>query len=175
MVAFVNMKGNPTNVDDTMPAVKLKESPIFDEWIGKIGLRGLRLIQFGDRIVMEKEEVRIRGAYRTWAVSHGPFYPIVADGCSPWGWGVDSGADQVSPIYSKIPPSPKATPAAVEALLGKPDLVIAGSTYEKATRYPKTDGMLQMADSQRVSPMRATESGNGLQDLPMAIPPSSEN
>ncbi len=142
MVAFVKMDGTPTHVDDTMPAVKLTESPIFNEWIGKMGLRGLRLIQNDHRIVTEPEEVRIRGAYRTWAVSLGPFYPTVADGASPWGWGVDSSADVVSPLYSKVPPSPKATPAAVEAILGKPDLVIAGSTYAKATRYPKTDGML---------------------------------
>ena len=142
MVAFVKMKGNPTNVDDVMPAVALTQTPLFGEWIGSMGLRGLRLIQNDHRIVTEKEEARIRGDYRTWAVSHGPFYPTVADGCSPWGWGIDPGEDQASPTYSKIPPNPKATPAAVEAILGKPDLVLPGSTYTKATRYPHTDGML---------------------------------
>lgn len=142
MVAFVKTKDSPTNIDKMMPALGMQEYPIFGEWLGSVGLRGLRLIQNDHRLIPKSEEPKIRGAYRTHAVSHGPFYPTVADGCSPWGWTLDKNEQESPPLYVRIPPNPKATPAGVEAILGKPDLILAGSTYNKATRYPKTDGML---------------------------------
>ena len=142
MVAFVNSKESPTNVDHMMPAAGMTEYPIFNEWIGSVGLRGLRLIQNEHRLVKEEEEKKVRGLYRTCAVSTGPFYPTVAEGSSPWGWTVDRDEKESPPVFTRIPPNPKATPAGVEAILGKPDLILPGSTYEKATRYPKTDCML---------------------------------
>lgn len=142
MVAFVNSKESATNVDYMMPAAGMTEYPIFGEWLGNVGLRGLRLIQNEHRLIHEEKEKEVRGFYRTCAVSNGPLYPTVADGCSPWGWTVDKDENASPPIYTRIPPNPKATPAGVEAILGKPDLILPGSTYEKATRYPKTDCML---------------------------------